>query len=114
MNEHIALIQSLGLDVYLPDVPRAMWCYFTDGTRIGYAQWGGYDCSTSTVHYPSQQCGTGFKIGEGITVQSIRDSFATAPNWASSADRAAVRKYADFETFRSGYWCKLTKLESQA
>ncbi len=114
-TEIYALIQSLGFDVYLPTARNATWCYYTDGKRIGYAQWGHFDCSTSSVHMPNRQTGTGFKIGEDVTPATLRDAIAChAPNWASSADRAATRKYDDFAHFERAHYSRLVKLETQA
>lgn len=54
-------IKSLGYDVYIRE-PKQEYCFYTDGTHIGYAQWGGMEPRVCSVHKPSLLCGTGYSL----------------------------------------------------
>lgn len=95
----IELIKRLGFSVYMRS-PSDEYCYYTDGTRIGYAQWSRLGTRVSSVHKPSSQVGTGFGIADEITEATVKAAMTTLyPHWASSADRAAVKKYRNWEEF---------------
>lgn len=102
-----ALINSLkkkGYEVYGPE-DLSTYIYFTDGKRIGYAQydtWRGV--SYTTVHIPNRYTGTGFGA------QDAQAALGFAPHWASQSDRDSVMKYRDFEHFQSKHWQPLVKL----
>lgn len=101
MTQTQQLIDSLkekGFTVYGPE-KLTSYVYFTDGTRIGYAQYDNMrGVSYSTVHMPCTNCGTGFQA------QDAQAALEFAPNWARSHEREAVRKYKDFETFARKHW----------
>lgn len=97
----IALIQSLGYDVYMRNEADS-WCYYTDGKRIGYVQYSGYrGFSVTTVHKPCLKCGTGFALDEAVALNAemLKRAFITAPDWASRHDAAQVVKYRDMDEF---------------
>lgn len=105
-DETIQAIAALGFDVYRsPEKKWQSYLFFTDGTRIGYMEAGYFNgLRLSTVHVPNRQCGAGFSLTDDgdsvpVTRESLESAFVEAPRWASAADRAAVRKWADWETF---------------
>jgi len=81
--------------------------FFTDGENIGYCQSGYFGgLRFSTVHKPCRECGTGFGLTDdpGLfepTIQDAKQAFIIAPNWASSKDRQAVRKYKNWDEYTS-------------
>ena len=100
MDTPIELIISMGLRVFARDTKNQTYCFFTDGVHIGYAQWSDYRTSASTVHKPSKAVGTGFKVADEITPESLIAALNTiAPHWASDSDRASVRKYRDINEY---------------
>lgn len=100
----IETIAALGYQVFMTDNPHFQtYCFYSDGERIGYLQREDLTgaLSIATIHYPNRQTGTGFKLDDigSITRSELDRAFVDAPNWASSADRASVKKYANLETF---------------
>lgn len=101
-QEVIDHIASLGFDVYMQD-PSDTYLHFTDGVNIGYlqeARYGGFDLST--VHKPNTKSGTGFRVGdsislEGLTAETLARAFIKYPSWASYP--SSVVKYRDIEHF---------------
>lgn len=102
--EYIALIKSCGYRVFAPVGDTASYVYYTDGRRIGYAQWSGLVNSVSTVHIPNKQTGTGFRVAEEITPETLAEGFALAPHWAYGRDVATVKKFKDWAAFAKAYW----------
>jgi hypothetical protein len=104
-NEVAGKIAAFGFDVYAPPVGNRnrTYLFFTDGTRIGYMQWG--DCgglSLSTVHLPNRESGTGFDAGEipyEFTREQLEEAFAFAPGWSTRTMQKATRKYKDAADF---------------
>lgn len=96
-------IKAEGLQVFGPE-NLTSYVWFTDGTRIGYGQYNNFDgAKFSTVHKACRECGTGFQA------DSIEQALSFAPSWASSADRSAVRKYKDFDEFKTKNWQSLVQ-----
>lgn len=94
------LIKAAGFRVFVRDQQRPTYCFFTDGTRIGYAQWSSMRDSVSSVHKPNRLTGTGFAIADEITVKSLNAAISChAPHWASDSERASVVKYADWNAY---------------
>lgn len=95
------LIDSLkakGYQVYGPEELDS-YVYFTDGKRIGYAQYDRVQgVKYSTVHKPHSQIGTGFRA------DSAEEALAHVPKWAHMSDWSFVVKYADLDTFRKEHW----------
>lgn len=95
----INTIKAQGYRVFVRD-DNPTYCFFTDGTRIGYAQWGGYRQSVSSVHMPNKTTGTGFGVADEITPTTLAAALNRPyPHWASAADRASVKKYADMDAY---------------
>ena len=102
-TEMIAFIKSCGYRVFIR--PSACnveneYCFYTDGTRIGYAQWSGYSTHVSSVHKPCRQNGTGYQVSEKITCETLHAATTTVqPGW----DRGGidVKKYADWDAFHN-------------
>jgi hypothetical protein len=99
----IELIKAAGYDVYVATCNNPMWCYYTNGSEVGYAQWG-FHPSVSTVHKPHSQVGTGFHVADDIAPGTLKEGLAFAPAWASRSDRSSVHKYKSWEDFRSNHW----------
>lgn len=81
------------------------YCYYTDGKRIGYAQFDpmtGY--TVSTVHKPSQTHGTGYQIErhvDSLTSEVLTEALETLlPVWADHRF-ALPRKYTDWNDFQN-------------
>lgn len=103
-------IQDLGFDVYMRD-PKDTYCYYTDGTQIGYVQEGRFEgYAISTVHVPNRQTGTGFRMVDHapeITPVGLQAGFAQYPSWARADQRSSVVKWRDIEHFlNSDSWRK--------
>jgi hypothetical protein len=97
MNGYIALIKAEGYRVFMRK-PSDSYCYFTDGTRIGYAQWSDYRTCVSSVHKPSRQNGTGFRIADAINSESLSDAInCYIPSLASGS----VEKFKDWSAFHN-------------
>ena len=100
------LIDSLkdkNLQVYGPE-KLTTYVWFTDGKRIGYVQYNGYEgVKYSTVHKANKKTGTGF------SAQDAQAALEFAPHWASDADRKSVVKYSDFAEFQNKYWQPLVQ-----
>ena len=103
-RHYVNIIKSAGYRVFMRNPQRDEWCYFTDGVRIGYAQWPGWDivASVSSVHVPNNESGKGFRVAEYINAESLRAALdCHAPEWASARQRASVRKYRDWKEFHT-------------
>ena len=78
------------------------WCYYTDleCKKIGYAQWGERE-SVSSVHKPHVDVGTGYRIADEITRNSLAKAINTiCPNW-DRRNASFVKKYSDWDSFCS-------------
>lgn len=107
-NLYTDFIKSCGYEVYAPS-PIKTWCFYTDGKRVAYAQWGDR-MSVSSVHHADRTVGTGFQISDNITKESLDEALAcVAPSWARR-EHALVKKYPNLENFLNGHWCKLEKV----
>ena len=96
-------LKDEGYKVYAP-VGITTYLHFVKDGKIGYVERGDYGFNFSTVHKPSQQSGTGFSIHREVyspTVAMAKDSLVSAPDWASSADRKAVKKYENWGDYTS-------------
>ena len=108
-------ITAAGFDVYMRD-PSDTYCYFTDGTRIGYLQLGRLEgLSLTTVHKPNTQTGTGFGVIQGLghlDRKTLELAFVTYPNWPLYPEhRASVHKYKDMAAFlKADHWNSTYKL----
>ena len=103
MSPHIKTIKTAGFRVFVHGpVEKATYCYFTDGVRIGYAQWDSPykgDESLSTVHMPNTTTGTGYKLDCPISADNLPLAFQFVPHWASRQDAATLKKYRDWNAF---------------
>ena len=91
MSKLISSIKGAGLRVYGPEILTSH-VYFTDGTRVGYAQY-----TPERVYYASMTTGTGFDA------HIIDAALSFAAEWTTKRDKELVPEYRDFETFRSVY-----------
>lgn len=99
----VVAIAASGFEVWRNKDERwRSYAYFTDGTRVGYAQRGTFDdLELSTVHIPSHAVGSGFKMDtiDTVTRETLEPALAHAPQWAMSSDRLAVKKWPSFAAF---------------
>lgn len=106
-EEEIDAIADAGFDVYR-HVPtsrlNSTYLYFTDGKRIGYLQQGdfGHGYSLSTVHKPSRENGTGFRVADtdDLDADTLREALRYGPDWALNR-KLEIVKYRDIEEFLS-------------
>jgi hypothetical protein len=103
MDELIAQLKDKGWQVWGPE-RRTTYCFFTDGTRIGYAQ---IDRLTGvgyyTVNKPSTEHGTGYRVDTPEEALSI-----SVPHWGRR-DALAPVKYRNFGEFRMKSWQPLVQ-----
>lgn len=105
MQDYATLIKSLGYRVFIrPDKHgrKVTYCFYTDGTRIGYAEWcrHGFRESVSSVHMANRTTGTGYMFDDRINAETLAGALGHhAPQWAGRGDAATVRKYKDWNTF---------------
>lgn len=103
-QQRIDYIKSHGWRVFVRPSKHPtdmMYCFYTDGTHIGYAQWTDYRTCISSVHYPNRQSGTGFQIADEITKETLHVAAHTAcPNWARN-DQSSVKKYKDWDAYHN-------------
>lgn len=92
---YIKLIKAQGYRVFM--YPHCdTYCYYTDGTRIGYAQWSRME-KVTTVHQPSVSGGTGYVLADEITPESLDRAIKTGvPEWSRDG---YPKKYKDWEQF---------------
>lgn len=98
---YVSFIKAAGYRVFMRRPSTDEYCYYTDGARIGYAEWTGYrgPC-VSSVHVPNRTTGTGFSVADEITAESLRDAISChAPDWATARERNSVRKYPSWTAF---------------
>lgn len=100
---YVSLIKNAGYKVYMRNPQTDEYCFYTDGTRIGYAGWGTIRGPyVSSVHVPNKQVGAGFSVADEITPESLEAALAChAPIWANTRDRDSVRKYPNWEAFQA-------------
>lgn len=99
-NGYLELIKAQSLRVFVRDSVKPTYCFFTDGERIGYAQWGDR-VNVSSVHMPNKQSGTGFHVSEAINPESIKAALrTTCPHWSLN-DAHTVKKYKSIDDYLS-------------
>lgn len=100
-----AFIRSCGYRVFVRASKSRIdseYCFYTDGTRIAYAQWADLRTMVSSVHKPNRTTGTGFQVSGAITADTLRDALEChCPNWANRGDAKTVQKYADWDAFHN-------------
>ena len=111
---YVSVIKASGYRVFMRKPQTDEYCFYTDGTRIGYAQWSNArGPHVSSVHIPSRIAGTGFHVADKITPESLRGAITChAPYWATAAERTIVRKYPSWEAFHAedGFKSSLTEV----
>lgn len=118
MQKIIALVKSLGYRVFIrPDKydREVTYCFYTDGTRIAYAEWcrHGFRESVSSVHMANRTTGTGYMFDDQINAETLAGALnCHAPQWARHGDAATVRKWKDWDTFHqsSKFHAELTEI----
>lgn len=96
---YLDFILSQGYRVFTR--PNAEYCFYTDGSKIGYAQWSGIVHQTGSVHKPHSYVGTGYVVAEEITKETLQAALTLhCPHWdAHNADNA--KKYKDWDDFHN-------------
>ena len=105
-KQTLETIREAGYAAYMRDQEKDTWCYFTDGTRIGSAEFGRDGLKVYTAHKPNPKTGTGFPVREPhdwepITPAQLALAFMTAPSWATVQKRASVVKFKDWAEFKA-------------
>lgn len=106
-SPYIQLIKDAGYRVFVRPHGRGYsYCFFTDGKRIGYAQWSNNRTQLSSVHRPNRTTGTGFEVADSINPQTLAVTLdCVAPHWASGRDRDSVQKYKSMDAYlRESAW----------
>lgn len=100
-NALINDLEEQGFTVWGPQT-RTTYLWFTDGTRIGYAQLSGVrGVEYVTVHKPNRQTGAGFQADTPQqALMVIPPGFSGVPT---------PQKYASFEAFRKQHWQELVE-----
>lgn len=105
-------VKKQGFSVYGPE-KLEKYFYYTDGINFGYFEVHDYECHISTVHMPSRDIGTGFKmcdiLSDEVTKKELLSGFVIAPLWATRGQREKVEKYSSFTVFLKNHWNKLIK-----
>lgn len=83
------------------------YCFYSDGSRIGYAQFDRFRESISTVHEPHMNIGTGFAVSEIIDAFNLENGLHAGPAWVTSRDRQFIKKWESLDKFISSHWSKL-------
>lgn len=92
-------LQRRGLDVYMMPTlgggsPTSnSYACFTDGTRIGYVQWGRGEVKWTSCHQPSREVGTGFEATGAVNAMTM-----ICPGWASH-HAGHVKKWSSWEAY---------------
>ena len=102
------MLKDAGMKIYYTpgnNNAKTTYFFFVEGDNIGYCQEGYFGgIRFSTVHKPCKECGTGYGLTDdpGLfepTIKDAKQAFISAPNWATSNDRQAVRKYKNWEDY---------------
>lgn len=78
------------------------WLYFEKDGKFGEVSPDGYLCyNYGTVHKPCRECGTGYGMARntGLNLKDAADCLIFAPNWATTKEREAIRKYTSIDDF---------------
>lgn len=101
------LLKENGFDVIITiwgdNKPRSYF-YFHKGGKIGYFEDGGmHGFIFNSVHKPSREVGTGYRIKETFepTIKDAEDAFCNAPSWGTISDAKHIRKHKDLNEFLS-------------
>jgi hypothetical protein len=74
--------------------------FFTDGKNIGSASEYFSGITFSSVHKPCKECGTGFRMSDEFAPkEDFKNAFYFAPNWATSQQMKAIKKYASWDEY---------------
>lgn len=104
MDELITQLKELGFSVYGPQTPKT-YVYFTDGTRIGYAEFDRMSgVKYATVHKANVRSGTGFRC------DTPQQALMTIPPGFHGVE--VPTKFANFEAFRKQHWQPLVEMPS--
>lgn len=107
----LEFIKAQGYRVFVSKLDNPVYCYYSDGVHIAYAQWDRCSFGVHTVHKPCHECGTGFVYSKEITAETLRAALnAYGPHWAGQRDINAVRKYADIDAFLKAPLNNIVKL----
>jgi hypothetical protein len=103
-------LKADGFKVYTTNYPssedqEATYIYFTDGHRIGYAQFTTYDgLSFFTVHKPNRSTGTGFRATDQYSAtESDYEKAFTPPAWAHNMESTPFASWEDFTESHGKY-----------
>lgn len=102
INNVIQKIKDCGFTPYGHDGSPSTGIMFTDGINIGHLGFTPQDgLILTTVHRPSTQVGTGYRLDGPVelTKEGLSRAFVKGPSWAYSTDLAQVRKWPNMARF---------------
>ncbi len=111
------VLKENGFTVLVPNrEEKSGWIKFYKNGFFGCIDceyFGGYNFGT--VHKPCRECGTGFGIVQGaeLLASNAEKCLISAPNWATSTQRQAIKPYKDIDDFISSthnLWAKYSVL----
>lgn len=93
-------IKSLGYRVFIrPNGQNPTYCFYTDGIKIGYAQWGSINSGVSSVHKPNPYIGTGFHVSDVINAHTLQQALTMRCPWTDQHHAGRVLKYRDMQDY---------------
>lgn len=117
LAEYAKLLLSNGFRLMVStSVDRPTWIHFEKGGKVGYCsfeKWRGFNFST--IHKPSKEVGTGYRILSGIetpTTAHAEKTLVERAEWAHRKDAKYVKKYASLDEYADkNAWCSPVIIE---
>jgi len=119
-KEALTKLMENGFKLIIPEptdtFKQTNYAHFSDGQNIGYLQQESSfrEISISTVHKPSKEAGTGFRISEEFSVKEAQKALLTVcPEWAANT-RNYIVKYKNLKDFiesKTNNWHQLNIYE---
>lgn len=96
----LQFIKSIGYRVFIrPNGHNPTYCFYTDGERIAYAQWGSINSGVSSVHKPNQYSGTGYHVSGIIDADTLKRALSChCPGW-DQGQSGTVKKYKNMQEY---------------
>jgi hypothetical protein len=121
-KEALTKLMENGLKLIIPEptgtFTKTNYAHFYDGYHIGYLQQESSfrEISISTVHKPSKEAGTGFRMSEEFSLKEAQKALLTVcPEWAIN-NRNHIIKYKNLKDFmesKTNNWHQLNIYEKQ-
>lgn len=120
-KEALKKLMENGLKLIVPEptetFKKTNYAYFSDGCHIGYLQQetSFREISISSVHKPSKEVGTGFRISDEFNLKEAQKAMLTFyPEWATSSKNHIVKykNLKDFMESKTNSWSQLNIYEN--